>query len=239
MSILNTITQYIPKNIKKKLEKTIGNIFDIHALKSYSQEGEDMILRRIFEGKKHGFYVDIGAHHPLRFSNTNIFYQRGWNGINIDPNPEAIQEFKKKRPRDINLQLGVSDQTGSLKYYFFDEPALNTFDENIVKTRLATTTYKVIGVNDISVDRLDNILKKNLPKDKKIDFLSIDTEGFDLFVLRSNDWKKFRPEYVLTEALNLTLEQSITSEIFIFMKTINYELFAKTYNTFIFFDKNK
>jgi len=54
---------------------------------SFSQDGEDMVLRRIFSGKLNGTYVDIGAHHPSLYSNTNYFYQNGWTGINIDPLP--------------------------------------------------------------------------------------------------------------------------------------------------------
>ena len=68
-----------------------------------------MILRRIFIGKLTGFYVDIGAHHPKRFSNTYIFYQRGWRGINIDAKPGTKEVFNKLRPRDINLEVPISE----------------------------------------------------------------------------------------------------------------------------------
>ena len=60
---------------------------------SFSQEGEDLVLARIFEGKKNGFYVDIGAHHPTRFSNTHYFYRRGWSGINIDAMPGSMKNL--------------------------------------------------------------------------------------------------------------------------------------------------
>ena len=83
------------------------DILNGYAVKSYSQEGEDMVLYRIFEKQKSGFYVDIGAYHPKRFSNTYFFYKRGWRGINIEPNPEAIKLFKKYRVGDINLEMGV------------------------------------------------------------------------------------------------------------------------------------
>ena len=69
----------------------IGEFRDRHiagfSVRSYSQEGEDMILRRIFGDKRLGFYVDVGAHDPRRFSNTYYFYKRGWRGINIEPRP--------------------------------------------------------------------------------------------------------------------------------------------------------
>ena len=167
--MLQVIKRYIPASIKLFLFSLSHIFFDLYAIKCYSQEGEDMILRRIFE-EKNGFYVDVGAHHPRRFSNTYYFYKQGWTGISIEPNPQAAKAFKSDRPRDINLCIGVSDTESILKYYYFDEPALNTFDSSVVKSRLADTLYKVIGHEDFVVDRLDNILKKHLPTGQSIDF---------------------------------------------------------------------
>ncbi|MCD7914177.1 MAG: hypothetical protein LUG96_02180 [Tannerellaceae bacterium] len=64
---------------------------------SYSQEGEDIVLNFLFENKEgyKGFYVDIGTHHPFRFSNTAYFYKQGWQGINIEPTPGAIEVFNR------------------------------------------------------------------------------------------------------------------------------------------------
>src|SRR5690554_6253894 len=76
--------------------------------KSYSQEGEDILLEKLFEGKNDGFYVDVGAHHPRRFSNTYLLYRRGWRGINIDAMPGSMAEFRRLRGRDINLEIPIS-----------------------------------------------------------------------------------------------------------------------------------
>ena len=154
---------------------------------SFSQEGEDLVLRRFLEGRKTGFYVDVGAHHPRRFSNTCYFYETGWQGINIDPSASAIEEFDKARPRDINLCLGIAESPGDLTYYIFDEPALNTFDEALKREREANTSYRVVRKTKVTVDRLDNVLGRKLPKGCAIDFMSVDVEGLDLQVLRSND----------------------------------------------------
>lgn len=215
---------------RKALSLLIGE----YATLSYSQEGEDLILNRIFEGKRNGFYVDVGAHHPLRFSNTYFFYKQGWAGINIEPNPDVVPIFEIERPRDINLQVGVSDIDGMLQYHYFDEPALNTFDIDIVKDRQATTPYKVVKIEEIPVKRLDEILFKHLPSGREIDFLSIDVEGLDFVVLQSNNWTKYRPTCVLVEVLNATLEDVLNSDINIFMKDKGYSLFSRTYNTLIY-----
>lgn len=236
--MLNVIKRYILSALKNFVNLR-DRFSDPYSIISYSQEGEDMILRRIFEGERKGFYVDVGAHHPRRFSNTYYFYKEGWRGINIEPNPDALKAFNLDRPKDINLQLGVSDVASILEYYYFDEPALNTFDSRIVKSRLADTPYKLIKTEDVAVDRLDSILKKHLPDRQAIDFISVDVEGFDLAVLRSNDWHLFRPKCVLAEVLNTPLDEAIKSDLSKFMLSQGYSLFARTYNTLIFRDKSE
>lgn len=76
--------------------------------KSYAQQGEDLILREMLAYAQSGFYVDVGAHHPFRFSNTYLFYKQGWRGINIDAMPGSMKLFDRFRPRDINIQCGVA-----------------------------------------------------------------------------------------------------------------------------------
>jgi len=234
MGLRSIVFRILPNKLTKALSRLRSYVPGGYAVRSYSQEGEDMILRRVFEGKKSGFYVDIGAHHPLRFSNTHYFYRRGWRGINVEPNPDSIRAFQSARRRDFNLQVGVSNYAGRLTYYLFDESALNTFDGALVKSRLADTAYKVVGTIEIPVERLDSILEKYLPENTEIDFLSIDVEGLDFAVLNSNDWRLYRPKIVLVEALGKSLEDVLHGEIFYFMKGQGYELFAKTFNTLIF-----
>lgn len=206
---------------------------DYHSL-SFSQEGEDGVLERIFERKSCGFYVDVGSHHPQRFSNTYRLYLRGWNGINIDPLPGSKKRFDALRQRDINLELGVSDSTGELAYYSFDEPALNTFDPIVAASR----NLPFISKDRIQVLPLRDVLDRHLDSNQKIDFLTIDAEGLDLQVLRSNDWARYRPSYVLAEALGMRdLNEVISSELYAYMASHGYSLFAKCVNTLFFVDQ--
>jgi FkbM family methyltransferase len=225
------ILQVVMRNIRSKF-------VDIYAIKSYSQEGEDIILRRVFSDQTSGYYIDVGAHHPRRLSNTCYFYKLGWTGINIEPNPNAFLTFQKERPRDLNLQLGVAAKPSMLKYYHFNDPALNTFDSKLSKKRLKRSPFIITKTEEINVETLEKILDKYLPLNKKIDFITIDAEGFDMQVLQSNNWQKYRPKYLLVEDLNFRLYEMNKSQINIFMKSKNYELFAKTYNTLFFIDCN-
>ena len=202
----------------------------------WSQEGEDILLNRIFGGKKNGFYVDVGAHHPMRFSNTHFFYRKGWSGINIDAMPGSMEEFEKYRRRDINLELGVAQQESILDYYAFNDPALNSFSAKVVKERnLLKNNYHVIEIIKIKVKPLREILAYHL-KGRKIDFLNVDVEGFDLDVLKSNDWSKYRPRFVLAEILSSSLHNIDQNKIVQFMREQGYATYAKLANTVFFED---
>lgn len=233
------IKHTIPERLLKIARTIKYRYLDGFALKSYSQEGEDMILRRIFERKSHGFYVDVGAHHPQRFSNTFYFYRRGWHGMNIDAMPNSMEAFTRCRPRDINIEHAISDRQERLTYYVFDDPALNSFSRKVADEVQSTTQYRVIDEIKMETATLEQMLEKHLPQGQSIDFLSVDVEGLDLQVLRSNDWSKYRPDVVLVEIVGATLEDISRHDISIFMKSRGYDFFAKTVNTVFFVDTHK
>jgi FkbM family methyltransferase len=214
-------------------------LYYIFKNKSYAQHGEDLLVKSYFETKKNGFFVDIGAHHPFRFSNTYIFYKRKWRGINIDAKPGTKKLFDLFRPRDINLELGIASSEGSLRYYMFNEPALNGFSQDLSKLRDSDTDngYHIIGTKDIPVFPLVKVLDDYLPANIEVDFLSVDVEGLDLDVLSSNDWNKYRPKLVVAEDLDLRLDKLGDSSICTFLYSVNYELVGKTLNSLVFKDR--
>lgn len=203
---------------------------------SFAQEGEDMILNRFFEEQANGFYVDVGAHHPIRFSNTYRFYLRGWTGINIDAMPGSMDAFNKIRPNDINLELGISETPEDLTYYIFNEPALNTFSKEEAEMKDGIRTFKIIETRTTRAHTLAEVLDRYMPQDIKIDIMSIDVEGLDLAVLKSNNWKKYRPSMLLVESLREDMDSIKTNDIYVFLSNLGYKLVAKTYNTMFFKD---
>lgn len=230
------------KNLLKKLVPTryweSPNSFyhlylNSHAGTYYSQEGEDIILRRIFGDQKTGFYVDVGAHHPKRFSNTCYFYDKGWQGINIDALPGSMKVFQKLRPRDINLEIAISEKEQNLTYYMFNEPALNGFSKSISEGR-QNKDYQIEKKISIPSFPLSKILDNHLPLNQKINFLSVDVEGLDLKVLASNDWVKYRPQVVVVEVLFSSLNKLENDPVYSYMVTQGYYLFAKLIHTCIF-----
>ena len=218
-----------------RIARAARTMMGLYWTRSYAQEGEDIILRRIFEGQASGFYVDIGAHHPMRYSNTYYFYKRGWRGINVEPNPDSIRLFRRYRGSDINVHCGVSNQDGKLRYYMFNDPALNSFDENLSRARDADT-YRITEIRDVTVRHLESIFDELLPRGVTVDFMSIDVEGLDLQVLQSNNWNLYRPRVLLIEALSFDLDAVKSEPIHRFLEKNGYHLFAKTVHTLFYRD---
>ena len=199
----------------------------------YSQNGEDLILNRLFDNKNNGFFIDVGAHHPIRFSNTYLFYKNGWSGINIDAMPGSMTEFNKIRPKDINIESGVGLKNDQIIFYQFNESALNTFSKKEALSK-NKDGYKIIKSNMIQVETLENILDKYMPRNTRIDFLNIDVEGKDEEVLISNNWEKYNPIYILVEILREKYLDDTNSSIKVFLKSKGYYPINKILDTYIF-----
>ncbi len=206
--------------------------------RSWSQEGEDRVLLRYFSGQRSGFYVDVGAHHPHRFSNTALLHRLGWRGINIDAMPGSMQPFRRHRPNDINLEIGIAEIPGGAKFHIFDETALNTFDAEIA-ARHAATQYKLERVVEVPLLTLRDVFAQHLPPGVAIDLMTVDAEGRDLGVLRSNDWERHRPRLVLAESVGKTIADLPDDPCAQFMQAVGYVAYAKTINTVFYADRRR
>jgi FkbM family methyltransferase len=166
---------------------------------SYAQNGEDVILNRVLGGVENGHYIDVGANHPRTDSVSRSFYERGWSGLEVDPNPAFEQLFHEQRPRDAFIHAAItdSDQT-EVTFHVVEGTGLSTLIDSIG----AEHAEKGRTVTDITVPalRLDAaILRANLI-DTDIHFLLVDTEGAELSVLHSIDFAAYRPWILIIEA---------------------------------------
>lgn len=159
--------------------------------KTYAQFGEDTVLLELFKDIPRGRYVDVGAHHPYRYSNTYLLYKKGWHGVNIDPNPHTIALFTKARPDDQNVCAGVG-RAGTLTYYRFSDPAVNTFRKEEAEKWKGKSFLKFLGTTEVRVVPLSGLVEG------PFDLLSIDAEGMDLEVLQSYGWEHF-PKVIVIE----------------------------------------
>lgn len=168
---------------------------------SYAQNFEDVILNRIFKGKKNGFYIDIGAWHPIDHSVTKYFYDEGWSGINVEPSELYFKLLEKHRIRDINVNCIISDNSNEIEYLEIPRSGASTALKagwDIVKEQ--GTLAKDANCKNIHSTTLANICRQ-YANTREIDFLKIDVEGLEALVIKGGDWKHFRPVIVLVEAV--------------------------------------
>lgn len=196
----------------------------------YSQFGEELGLLNIFNklfGKEYkGFYVDVGAYHPFILSNTKWAYDRGWTGINIEPNEKNFALFQVFRPRDININCGISDEDGIEPYYRYTDEVCNSFD-NLLDRKL-----KLEKISNIQVKKLNDIL--NEYDVRHIDFLNIDAEGFDERIVKSFDWDTYKPICVLVEILSKEKSHFWTLDIHNTLISHGYHFFSLFVKTLIY-----
>jgi FkbM family methyltransferase len=198
----------------------------------YSQEGEDVLFERIFPAKNSGFFVDIGAHHPRRFSNTYALYRRGWRGINVDATPGSMELFRRLRPKDINLECAVSNSAVPAKFHVFEEGALNTFDQALAREYI-DHGWALKAELEMDSRPLSSILREHLPAGTEIDLLNVDVEGQEMSVLSSNDWGRFRPELIVMEVLSTSFQSILSHPTIFFVLDKGYELMSRLGNSVI------
>ena len=164
---------------------------------SFAQFGEDHAIVHLLNPSTSGTYVDVGANDPIDGSNTAFLYFLGWSGLAIDPNPAFAAPFRKVRPRDTFLTVGVSEQPGSLTYHEFRNDKLNTFSDARAEQLRGEGTPSV-ATSTIPCRPLHELIRAHLG-DRHPDLLSIDCEGMDLEVLRSARLDTTRPTVILIE----------------------------------------
>ena len=169
--------------------------------KSYSQCGEDLIVKYVFNlrGIATPTFIDIGANHPYLLSNTALLFETGSRGINIEANPFLIEKFKHFRKEDININVGIGSKNEELDFYMMSEHTLSTFSKEECEKFISTGKYflkekrkiKLITVNEVLSKYCNGIFP---------DFLSLDVEGLDFEIIKSIDFSKYKPKVICIEA---------------------------------------
>lgn len=168
---------------------------------SYAQNREDLILNAFFKESEKGFYVDVGANHPVHESVTKLFYDKGWRGMNVEPTTWLYRLLCVNRPRDINVQVGVSDKEGSMRFREYPKgDGLSTFSAEMQKMYEKNDYFYAQDYKeyDVPIQTLAHIFAAH--KVASIDFMKVDIEGYEYEALIGNDWKKYRPKVLCIEA---------------------------------------
>lgn len=221
---IQKIFNSLPLNlaISYLLSNSLFRLFNSYGRITYSQTGEDFVLDYLLKNYTNGYYIDIGCNHPIKISNTFNFYMRGWKGICIDANSDLAERFKLVRKRDVVLDAALSDDERETVFYEFYTDAVSTLD--IAHKREWEKTNIIKNERKLKTIKLSTVLENCLPLNQSITFMSIDVEGHDLAVLKSNDFTKYRPIIVLVEIHNVNIEIIFKNPIYIFMKANGYSL---------------
>lgn len=164
---------------------------------SYAQNAEDVVLDRIFKGQESGFYIDVGACHPVEDSVTLLFSERGWHGINIEPDAKLHALLVESRPNDVNLCMAIGRQRGRADFH-----PTGTRGHGTMNADFAARRSKDGPSRRVPLVPLSDIVDCYGPDDGQIDFLKIDVEGWEADVVASVDWARHRPLVVVVEAVD-------------------------------------
>lgn len=167
-------------------------------MRSYAQNHEDVLLSRLFPTGLTGFYIDIGANDPIENSITKHFYDSGWHGVNVEPASGPFARLAVERPRDVNLNIGVSDQPGTLTFHEFppESSGGSTFSAGQAEWHFNSGIPST--PRPVEIKTLAEVCEEHVSGE--IDFLSVDVEGLERQVLSGADWKRWRPRVVVVEA---------------------------------------
>ena len=225
------------KKTKKFIRNMVLSIKSPPASLSWSQCGEDVILRWLFNDKKMKriSYLDIGASLPDCDNNTFLFYSSGSRGVCVEANSTLIPKLKKIRPKDkiLNVGVAVSDDKDA-DFFVFDCEGMSTFDKKEAEKRKASGRYKIIETVKVPLITANRLIRENFPS--MPDLLSIDIEGFDLAVLQALDLKAFPIPVICAETCTYSENYIRPKDVKIIQYLVGqgYEIYADTYINTIF-----
>ena len=166
--------------------------------KTYSEWGEDLFILKHFKKLDKGFYIDVGAYHPFFLSNTQLLFKKKWEGINIDINPTSIKIFNDARPNDYNINAAVSNR--NKKYInYYTKNMINLLSTTIMDSAKMSFLNNSFNIRKAKCCSLNNIISKTKFKNRRIDFLNIDTEKSEVDVLKSLSFSKHKPKLICVE----------------------------------------
>jgi FkbM family methyltransferase len=196
---------------------------------TFSQHGEDRFVLDYFKGRPPGCYVDVGASHPFRISNTYLLYLNGWRGITVEPMPHLSQKHRQYRPDDRHFNVGAGSHEGAMTLYNLTPGVLTTFDKEVATDHLNNGRAVLSSLLEIRIRTISSLCTE--AQVNNIEFLDVDCEGYDLRVLEGINWAVNRPKLVCVETGGIV--RPAESDIHKLMSEAGYKVLTGLgYNTF-------
>jgi FkbM family methyltransferase len=245
--MMRKIARLLPNSIRLALYRRLRSGFPQdfrveYADETFSQCGEDRILAFLFWqlAIPTPRYLDVGTWHPCVGNNTYLFYRAGAKGVCVEPNPDLVPLIREKRPNDEVLNVGVSaEESGPCHYYVFENCQLNTFNAEEAATRASSGRQPILKEMSVPVVTLGSIITDYFPHG--LELLSLDTEGLDLALLKSLNYKKHRPLAICVETVgfSLTLAKPKDNVITSILSPHGYAPYADTFVNTIYIDTKR
>ena len=226
--------------IRRAFSKLIRLMLSPVSLRSYSQAGEDAVIRFLFSDKNitNISYLDIGTNIPDLTNNTYLFYLSGSSGVCVEADKSLIEQIRKTRPRDKVLNVGVAAYAESEAEFYIFNHGMNTFDKVEAKLRSKSGRFKILETVRVKLIDINTVISENF--EERPDFLSLDIEGLDLSVLKALDFTRYPIPVICVETCMYSETNIRPKDLSIieFMNTKGYEVYADTYINTIFVNRN-
>jgi FkbM family methyltransferase len=198
-------------------------------MKFYSQSGQDKFCyNHFFKGKKNGVFVEVGADDGLDRSNTIFFEKLGWTGMCIEASPSRFKNLAKNR-ECICENYAITNMEGKKEFLDingygkglsglvdkYDPRHINRINREIKDPR--NKSHQIVSVDCNTLSKL--LEKHNITH---VDFCSIDTEGNELEILKTIDFKKYNFNIFTIENNYKTkdIKEYMTKQGFVFVKKV-------------------
>jgi FkbM family methyltransferase len=223
----------------KLLDRALFKFLKIE--RSYSQSGEDKILRHLFNNRKQETitYLDIGTNHPVVSNNTFLFYRTGSRGVCVEPNPRFANLIRRYRPRDVCLDIGLGTNGASVAdFYVMSAHTLSTFSKDDAEELDRLGTYTIESVMQVPLRDVNSVVADHFTRPP--DLVSVDAEGWSEEIVRSFDFARSRPACFCVETI--TFSESGDGRkidgIFEVFENNEYGVYADTRINTIFVDRH-
>ncbi len=199
---------------------------------SYSQFGEDISAQNALRNVSRGFYVDVGAHHPLRLSNTALMHIKGWDGINVEPRLEAIELFEEYRPRALNLRAAIHNELDVVTLHKFRGGRIDTVLAD--RAEMLAQGKEAAGEEQVPAMTMNQLFENHVPDGTHVNYLSVDIEGYDEQAILAFDLDRHRPDVVCVELHRYDVMSLAENPVVRHLNDAGYHPFAINIMSFTF-----